>query len=107
MSGLSPQEPPFLASYITGDCQGLLRSPEASHLSLILLVFSTTSMSIRILYFTWGGKELVRRVHVGKYHSSPEPVFLQQGQGSLSELKFIIIAFKLIPGSSTVDNHKG
>lgn len=35
-------------------------------------------------------------MHVRKYHSSPEPVFLQQGQGSLSELKFIIIAFKLI-----------
>ena len=30
MSGLSPQEPPFLASYITGDTQGLLRSPETS-----------------------------------------------------------------------------
>lgn len=30
------------------------------HLSLILLVFSTTSMSIRILYFTWGGRELVQ-----------------------------------------------
>ena len=35
-------------------------------------------------------------MHVRKYHSSPEPVFLQQGQGSLSELKFIIVAFKLI-----------
>ena len=35
-------------------------------------------------------------MHVRKHHSSPEPVFLQQGQGSLSELKFIIIAFKLI-----------
>lgn len=51
--------PLFLASCIPGDAQGL-QDCLKHHLSLILLVFSTTSMSIRILYFTWVGRALVQ-----------------------------------------------
>lgn len=53
--------PPHTLSGMPGAFCDLLRH----HLSLILLVFSTTSMSIRILYLTWGGRELVQGYRSG------------------------------------------
>lgn len=35
-------------------------------------------------------------IHVREYHSGPEPVLFQERQGSLDELNFIIVTFKLI-----------
>lgn len=47
-----------------------------------------------VLHVGWQGTG--PGIHVREHDTSPEPVFLQQRQGSLSELNFIIIAFKLI-----------